>query len=63
MKHTEEDKSQDAIFYIVALVSGLFVGGIIGKGFMYIPIGGVLGLLSAVTFIKFIVRGRHNEEV
>lgn len=61
MKHKEEDKSQDAIFYIVALVCGLFVGGIIGKGFMWIPIGGVFGLLSAATFIKFIVRGRHEE--
>lgn len=59
MKH-EEDKSYDSIFYIVALLTGLFIGAVIGKGFIYIPIGGVLGLLSAAAFLKILVRGREE---
>ncbi|GAB2701170.1 hypothetical protein GCM10027037_27840 [Mucilaginibacter koreensis] len=59
MEH-KEDKSQDAIFYIVALVSGLFTGAIINHGFVWIPVGGILGLLTAALFIKLLVRGREE---
>jgi len=59
MKHKEE-KSFDSIYYIVALVCGLFTGAIINKGFIWVPIGGVLGLLSAAAFIKLMVRGREE---
>ncbi len=60
MSHHEEDKSYDQYYYIVALLAGLFVGAIVNRGAIYIPIGGVLGLLSAAVFIKFLVRGRHD---
>jgi hypothetical protein len=60
--HHEENTSYDKYFYIAALLAGLFVGAIIGKGLVYIPVGGVLGLLSAVLFIKLAVRGRIDHE-
>jgi hypothetical protein len=59
MKNHEE-KSYDSYFYIIALVCGLFVGAIIGKGFIYIPVGGVLGLLTAALFLKVLVKGRED---
>lgn len=59
MKH-KEDKSFDFIYYLVALVCGLFTGAVIGKGFFWVPVGGVLGLLSAAAFIKLMVRGREE---
>jgi hypothetical protein len=58
--HHEEEKNFDYIFYLVALVAGMFVGAIVDRGFIYIPVGGVLGLLTAALFIKFLVRGREN---
>ena len=60
--HHEEDKSYDQYFYLVAMLVGLFVGAIIERGWVYIPFGAVLGLLSAALFIKFIVRGRIDHE-
>ncbi len=58
--HHEEEKNYDALYYLVALVSGLFVGAIIDKGFIWIPIGGVLGLLTAAFFLKVLVKGREE---
>lgn len=58
--HHEENKSNDQYFYIIALLTGLFIGLIVNRGAIYIPIGGVLGLLTAALFIKFLVRGRHD---
>ena len=58
--HHTEKKNLDSYFYIIALLTGMFVGFVIDKGLIYIPFGGVLGLLSAAVFIKFLVRGRHD---
>ncbi|WP_374948590.1 hypothetical protein [Mucilaginibacter sp.] len=58
--HHEEQKNFDYIFYLVALVAGMFVGAILEKGFIWIPVGGVFGLLTAAVFIKFLVRGREE---
>jgi len=60
MSNHEENKSYDIYFYLIGLLAGLFVGTVIGQGLIYIPIGGVLGLLTAVLFIKFMVRGRES---
>jgi hypothetical protein len=60
MSHHEEEKNFDYIFYLVALISGAFVGAIIERGFIWIPVGGVFGLLTAALFIKFLVRGREE---
>ncbi|HEK19073.1 MULTISPECIES: hypothetical protein [unclassified Mucilaginibacter] len=58
--HHQEDKNYDYIYYLVALVCGLFVGAVIEKGFIWIPVGGVFGLLTAAVFLKFLVRGREE---
>jgi hypothetical protein len=58
--HHKEEKSDEYVFYVVALLTGLFVGAVINRGLIYIPVGGVLGLLSAALFIKTLVRGREN---
>ena len=58
--HQEEEKNYDFLYYLVALVSGLFVGAIIDKGFTWIFVGGVLGLLSAALFLKVLVKGREQ---
>ena len=58
--HHEEETNLDYIFYLVAILSGMFVGAIIERGFIWVPIGGVFGLLTAAIFIKFLVRGREN---
>ncbi|MFD0794639.1 hypothetical protein ACFQZX_13515 [Mucilaginibacter litoreus] len=58
--HHEEEKSYDYIYYLVALVCGLFVGAIVDRGFIWIPVGGVFGLLTAAVFIKFLVKGREE---
>lgn len=58
--HHEEEKNFDYVFYLIAAFSGAFVGAIVDRGFIYIPVGAVLGLLTAAVFIKFLVRGREN---
>ena len=58
--HHEEKENLDSYFYIIALLTGLFVGFVVDRGLIYIPIGGVLGLLTAALFLKFLVRGRHD---
>lgn len=60
MSHHQEEKSFDYVFYLVALLAGLFVGAIVERGFIWIPVGGVFGLLTAAVFLKFIVRGREE---
>jgi hypothetical protein len=59
--HEEEKDNLDFVFYIVALVSGMFVGAIIDKGFTWIFVGGVLGLLTAAFFLNILVRGRGEK--
>ena len=60
MSHHEEEKNFDYVFYLIALFSGAFVGLIIERGFIWVPIGGVFGLLTAAVFIKFLVNGREE---
>jgi hypothetical protein len=63
MKHQQrsaEEKSYDYIYYLVGLISGLFVGAIIDVGFVWIPVGGVLGLLTAAFFLNVLVKGREE---
>lgn len=58
--HNEEQKNYDYIYYLIALVSGMFVGAIVERGFIWIPVGGVLGLLTAALFLSKLVRGREE---
>jgi hypothetical protein len=58
--HHEEEKNNDYIYYLVGLLSGLFVGAVIDMGFIYVPILGVFGLLFTAFFIKVFVHGRER---
>ena len=58
--HTTEEKSYDYLYYVVALITGLFVGTIIEKGPIWILVSGVLGLLSAAFFLNVLVKGRGD---
>ena len=60
-QHEEEEKNLDFVFYLVGLVSGLFVGAIIDKGFTWIFVGGLLGLLTAGFFVTVLVKGRGEK--
>ncbi|GAA4336051.1 hypothetical protein GCM10023149_44500 [Mucilaginibacter gynuensis] len=56
----KEDNNFYSLYYIAGLLAGLFVGAIVDRGLIYIPIGGVLGLLTAALFISKLVKGREN---
>jgi hypothetical protein len=56
----KEEINFNALYYLVGLLSGLFVGAIIDKGFTWIFVGGVLGLLTAALFLSVFVRGREQ---
>jgi hypothetical protein len=56
----EEEKNYDYVYYLIALVCGMFVGAIVERGFIWIPVGGVFGLLTAAVFLKFLVKGREE---
>jgi len=52
----EEEKSYAYLYYIIGLVCGLYTGYVIDKDFIWIPIGGVLGLLTAAFFANVVSR-------
>jgi hypothetical protein len=58
--HHKKEENLDYVYYLVGLLSGLFVGFIIDKGFTWIPVGGVLGLLTAAFFLN--VLAKSSEE-
>ena len=58
--HHEEEENFDYVYYLVGLACGLFTGFIIDKGFTWIPVGGVLGLLTAAFFLNVMVKDRQN---
>jgi hypothetical protein len=58
--HEETRESLDFIYYIVGLLSGLFVGFVIDVGFTWIPVGGILGLLSAAFYLNILVKDRRS---
>ncbi len=60
MAHHTKEENHDSYFYIIGLLAGLFIGAIVDRGFIYIPVGAVLGLLSAAVFLKVLVKGRQS---
>lgn len=56
--HKAEDTSFDQYYYLVGLLAGLFTGAIIDKGFVWIVVGGIVGLLTAGLFVKTATRNR-----
>ncbi|MES2112433.1 MAG: hypothetical protein V4577_26990 [Bacteroidota bacterium] len=61
MKHKEEEKNIDSLYYLIGLLSGLATGVIIDKSIILIPVLGVVGLLLAGFFLNVFVRGRGSK--
>jgi hypothetical protein len=55
-----EKESLDSIYYLVGILSGLFVGVIINVSILWIIMGGVLGFLSAAAFVKVLAKGSEE---
>jgi hypothetical protein len=60
MKHKQEEKSYDFVYYLLGLVTGVFTGAILDVGLIWALVGGVLGLLSAGLFLNVLVKGRED---
>ncbi len=62
-QHTHEEKreSLDFVYYLVGLLSGMFTGAIIDMGFTWIPVGGILGLLTAAFYLNILVKDRRSK--
>ena len=58
--HEEKEKNIAGLYYLVAVVCGLFTGAVIEKGIAWIIVGGVLGVLTAALFLQVFVRGREQ---
>jgi hypothetical protein len=59
--HKEEEKvSYDFIYYLIGLISGLFVGVVIDHGLGWVLILGLFGLMFAGFFVNLLVRGREQ---
>ncbi|OCX52212.1 hypothetical protein BEL04_12060 [Mucilaginibacter sp. PPCGB 2223] len=59
--HTPEEKSYDYLYYVVGLVFGMITGFFLEKGFIWVPVGGVVGLLTAAFFVNVLVKGREQK--
>jgi hypothetical protein len=59
-EHTEE-KNYDYLYYVIGLGFGLLTGLFLEKGFIYVPIGGAVGLLFAAFFLNVLVKGREDK--
>jgi hypothetical protein len=60
-QHEEEAKTFNYIYYLVGILSGVFVGIILDKGFIWLPIMGLFGLLFTAFFLSVFVRGRGEK--
>ncbi|MFB9841073.1 hypothetical protein [Mucilaginibacter ginsenosidivorans] len=56
----EKEKNIDSLYYLVAVVCGLFTGVVIDNGIGWIITFGVLFLLFAALFLQVFVRGREQ---
>jgi len=64
MAHAHDEKEKkvnvENLYYLVALACGVFTGWIIDKGWIWVLVGAVLGLLTAALFLRVFVRGREE---
>jgi len=58
--HKKEEENYDSLFYIIGLLAGMFTGAVIEKGFAWVVVGGVMGLLTAAFFLNVLVKGREK---
>jgi ABC-type iron transport system FetAB permease component len=56
----EEEKSYAYLYYVIGLVFGLITGFVIEKDFIWVPIGGVLGLLTAAFFANVVSKSSEK---
>jgi len=59
--HKAEERKYDYLYYVIGLGFGLLTGAFLEKGFMWVPIGGIVGLLSAAFFLNVLVKGREDK--
>lgn len=60
-QHEEEEViNYKNLYYLIGLLSGLFIGSILEKGFIWVPIMGVIGLLFTAFFLAVFVKGGEN---
>jgi hypothetical protein len=55
-----EEINYNSLYYLVGLLTGLFIGVVIDCGIGYIVSLGIVGLLFAALFINVFVRGREQ---
>ncbi|MES2809618.1 MAG: hypothetical protein V4619_13395 [Bacteroidota bacterium] len=55
-----EKENLDYVYYLVGALSGLFVGAIINTGFCWVLVGGLLGFLTALAFVKVLAKGSEE---
>jgi hypothetical protein len=60
MKHQEEEKNYDFVYYLLGLVTGALTGAILDVGMIWALVGGILGLLTAGLFLNVLVKGREE---
>lgn len=62
MTHTEEKEeiNFNALYYLVGLLTGLFIGVVIDISITWTLSLGVVGLLFAAFFLQVFVRGREK---
>jgi len=58
-QHTEE-KNYDYLYYVIGLFFGCLTGAFLENGFVWIPVGGIVGLLFAALFLNVLVKGREQ---
>jgi hypothetical protein len=56
----QKEKNINGLYYLVAIVCGLFTGAVIDKGITWIIVGGLMGILIAALFLQVFVRGREQ---
>ena len=56
--HEEEKENYDYVYYLVGLLTGLFIGATLEASFIWVPIMGVFGLMFAGFFVAVFVKGR-----
>lgn len=56
----EEAKKYDYLYYVAGLVFGMITGFVVDMSFIWIPIGGVLGLLTAALFANVVAKSSEK---
>ena len=55
-----EKENLNYIYYLVGILSGLFVGFIINVSCIWILVGGILGFLTAAAFVNVLAKSSED---